>query len=361
MNSDIIREIALEAGSSVIPMRWDNKIFSLLDQRLLPAEERWIDYSRCEDVAMAITGMVVRGAPAIGITAAFGMVLAARELQHRHGHDFLEHWDRKAGMMISARPTAVNLRWAVERLSRAAAVAVQAGSTGMEVTEILEAEALAIWEEDIRGNIKMGNLGQEFLPDQGGVLTHCNAGALATGGYGTALGVIRAALSHGKDIRIHADETRPWFQGSRLTAWELLKDGIDVTLIVDSAAGIMMKSGRINAVVTGSDRIAANGDVANKIGTFQVAVLANYHRIPFIVAAPVSTIDTDMPDGDGIAIEERPGDEILSVCGTRIAAQGVKTVNMVFDVTPAQLVTAIITDKGVIRPPYGPAIKKLFA
>ncbi len=360
MNDGIIQNIAAEVGSCVIPIRWDSGCFSLLDQRLLPAEEKWIEYSAAGEVAAAIRDMVVRGAPAIGITAAFGMVLAAREAEEQQGRAFLEQWDREAARMIQARPTAVNLKWAVERLSRVAAVTVQAGSTGREVAEVLEAEAISIWEEDIRGNITMGRMGSELLPDSGGVLTHCNAGALATGGYGTALGVIRAAVSAGKNIRIYADETRPWFQGSRLTAWELIKDRMDCTVIVDNAAGLMMRLGKIKAVVVGSDRIAANGDVANKIGTYQVAVLADRHNIPFIVAAPVSTIDPDMPSGDSIAIEERGGEEIVSVFGSRIAARGVKTENLVFDVTPAELVTAIVTEKGVLKPPYGQSVSKLF-
>ncbi len=361
MDDTRIFEIAREAGSTVIPMRWSGGRFSLLDQRLLPAEEKWNFYENAEQVAEAIRDMVVRGAPAIGITAAFGMVLAAREAGSLSGREFLSRWDKQAANMIDARPTAVNLKWAVDRLSRVAAVAVQTGSSGREVAEILEEEAMAIWEEDIRGNLEMGRLGAGLLPEEGGVLTHCNAGALATGGYGTALGVIRAAVSSGRNLEIYADETRPWFQGSRLTAWELIKDGMDVTLLVDNAAGLMMKLGKVNAVVVGSDRITANGDVANKIGTYQVAVLARRHNIPFIVAAPVSTIDPDMPSGDAISIEERQGDEIVSVAGTRIAAQGVKTVNMVFDVTPAELVTAIVTEREVLRPPYGPSIQKLFS
>ncbi len=361
MDHHIILDIAAEAGSSVIPMRWEKGCFYLLDQRLLPTEEKWLKYTRARDVARAITDMVVRGAPAIGITAAFGMVLAAREAGDLEGRKFLEQWDIQAAHMIQARPTAVNLKWAVERLSRVAAVAVQTGTTGREVAEVLEAEAMAIWEADIRGNIEMGRLGAKLIPDSVGVLTHCNAGALATGGYGTALGVIRGAVAAGKNINIYADETRPWFQGSRLTAWELIRDNMEVTLLVDNAAGLMMKLGRIGAVVVGSDRIAANGDVANKIGTYQVAVLAKRHNIPFIVAAPVSTIDPDMPSGDAIEIEERDGEEIVSVYGTRVAAQGVKTVNLVFDVTPAELVTAIVTERGVLEPPYGPSVRKLFS
>ncbi len=361
MDDSRIHEIATSAGSSVVPMRWAGGKFSLLDQRLLPSEESWITLDTCQQVARAITDMVVRGAPAIGITAAFGMVLSARAASSLDGRDFLAKWDNDAALMIAARPTAVNLKWAVERLSRVASVAVQSGSSGRDVADMLEEEAMAIWEEDILGNIEMGRLGAELIPDSAGVLTHCNAGALATGGYGTALGVIRAAVSENRGITVFADETRPWFQGARLTAWELIRDGIGVTLIVDNAAGLMMKLGKIGAVVVGSDRIASNGDVANKIGTYQVAVLARRHNIPFIVAAPVSTIDPDMPSGDAISIEERDGEEIVSFAGRRIAASGVRTVNLVFDVTPAELVTAIVTEKGVLKPPYGPAIKKLFA
>jgi len=252
-----------KGNTSVVPLNWEKHVLYLLDQRLLPHEETWLSYRSAKDVAQAIKDMVVRGAPAIGITAAFGMVLAAYGLKHKNRDLFVEKWLEKAAFMLQARPTAVNLKWAVERLEKLARRHYEL-SPG-DLTAILEKEAISIWTEDVRANIAIGFHGQALLPETGGVLTHCNAGGLATGGYGTALGVIRAALSRGKKINVIADETRPWLQGARLTAWELIKDGIAVTLVVDGAAGFLMQKGQIKAVVVGADRIAANGDVPEKL------------------------------------------------------------------------------------------------
>ncbi len=358
MNNPVDR-LQKEGGSSVVPLEWDGTTLRLIDQRLLPHEEIWLEYRSGREVASAITDMVVRGAPAIGITAAFGLVLEAKEITAKDYEEFCEKWYSFADLMVRARPTAVNLRWAVNRLGRV--VDSHQNDDPLFITDLLEKEAILIWQEDIDANLAMGRLGQELLPDEGGVLTHCNAGALATGGYGTALGVIRAAVSQGKRIKVFADETRPWLQGARLTAWELVRDGIPVALLVDSAAGFLMRRGEIGAVVVGADRIAANGDVANKIGTYSVAELAQANGIPFYVAAPVSTLDPDTPSGDQIPIEERPEEEVLGFRGSMVAPAGVAARNLVFDITPHHLVTAIITEKGVLKPPYGPAISGCLA
>jgi methylthioribose-1-phosphate isomerase len=355
----LLNTLRREGGSKVVPFRWEKRVLHLLDQRLLPTEERWLSYTSGQEVAEAIRDMVVRGAPAIGITAAFGMVLAARECAERAPDRFAEAFVQEAQVMEAARPTAVNLRWAVERMT--GLLSGRSEASAHDLVSVMESEALSIWEEDVLANLAMGRLGQELLPEAGGVLTHCNAGALATGGYGTALGVIRAALSAGKNLRVMADETRPWLQGSRLTAWELLEDGIPVILIADSAAGFLMQLGEIDAVVVGADRIAANGDVANKIGTYGVAQLAKAHGIPFYVAAPVSTLDRGTPTGGDILIEERGGQEIVACAGQPVAPPGASARNPVFDVTPHHLVTAIVTERGVLRPPYGPAIHGCFA
>lgn len=319
----------------VTPLRWTGETLLLLDQRLLPAEERWVDCRNEDEVAAAIRDMIVRGAPAIGVAAAFGMALAAK-----HGRDL----SAAAGVLKRSRPTAVNLAWAVDRMLRAR------GSL---------AEAEAILHEDVEANMRMGRYGAELLGATATVLTHCNAGALATGGYGTALGVIRAAVESGKKIAVFADETRPYLQGARLTAWELQREGIDVTLITDNMSGHFFQQGKFDAVIVGADRIAANGDTANKIGTYTVAVLASVHDVPFYVAAPVSTIDIDTPSGEAIPIEERSAEEVVSAFGKRIAPEGVAVRHPAFDVTPARLITAIITDRGVLRPPYDASIAKV--
>lgn len=286
------------------------------------------------EVAAAIRDMIVRGAPAIGVAAAFGMALAAK-----HGRNL----SAAADILKRSRPTAVNLAWAVDRMLRAG------GSV---------AEAEAILREDVEGNMRLGRFGAELLGGTATVLTHCNAGALATGGYGTALGVIRAAVESGKTIAVFADETRPYLQGARLTAWELQQDGIDVTLITDNMSGHFFQQGKFDAVIVGADRIAANGDTANKIGTYTVAVLASVHNVPFYVAAPWSTIDIATPSGASIPIEERSADEVVSAFGKRIAPVGVAVRHPAFDVTPAKFITAIITDRGVLRPPYSESIAK---
>ena len=359
-NNDIPLSLLNDKGNtSVVPLRWEKHVLYLLDQRLLPHEETWLAYRSARDVTQAIRDMVVRGAPAIGITAAFGMVLAAYGLKDKNRDFFIEKWLEEAAFMLQARPTAVNLKWAVERLKRLIHRHYEL-STG-DFAAILEKEAISIWTEDVRANLSIGFHGQALLPETGGVLTHCNAGGLATGGYGTALGVIRAALSVGKEINVIADETRPWLQGARLTAWELIKDGIAVTLVVDGAAGFLMQKEQIKAVVVGADRIAANGDVANKIGTYSVAELARANNIPFYVAAPVSTIDPVTPSGDKIPLEERGPLEITTFSGREIAAKGVGVRNPVFDITPHHLITAIITELGVLTPPYGPAIYACFS
>ncbi len=341
-----------EAGSKVCPMRWEDGEFYLLDQRRLPFEETWLPCRSMVDVFNAIGDMVVRGAPAIGITAAFGMVLSLREGLKKDKKDIFAYVHSKGKELKEARPTAVNLRWAVDRMLNALSDAKG------DLVKAAEDEALSIWEEDVRANIEMGRLGGELLPDSGGLLTHCNAGALATGGYGTALGVARGGIKLGKDLTVFADETRPWLQGARLTVWELMEDGIPVVLNVDNASGFLMRTGRISAVVVGADRIAANGDVANKIGTYNVAVLARDNGIPFYVAAPVSTLDPLTHTGDDIPIEERASEEITTFSGIQTAPEHTVVVNPVFDITPWEYITAIITEKGVLRPPYESSIAK---
>jgi methylthioribose-1-phosphate isomerase len=348
-----------EGNTSVVPLRWGKHVLYLLDQRLLPHDETWLEYRSARDVAQAIGDMVVRGAPAIGIIAAFGMVLAAYELKDEDKGSLTEKWLDEAAFMLRARPTAVNLKWAIEKLTKL--TRRHSGLNPDDLAALLEKEAISIWTEDVKANLAIGFHGQALLPEKGGVLTHCNAGGLATGGYGTALGVIRAALSEGKEINVIADETRPWLQGARLTAWELIKDGIAVTLVVDGAAGFLMQKGQIKAVVVGADRITANGDVANKIGTYTIAELARANHIPFYVAASVSTIDPVTPSGDQIPIEERGPREITTFAGKEIAASGVRVHNPVFDITSHHLVTAIITELGVLTPPYGPAIYDCFS
>ena len=324
----------------VTPLRWDGDTLFLLDQRLLPGEERWIPCSTPAAVADAIRTMVVRGAPAIGVSAAYGMAMAAKR-----GDDLAQAADE----LKRSRPTAVNLAWAVDRMI---SVADAARRNGSDVVATLIAEAERIDREDLEANMRIGQFGAALLGQSATILTHCNAGALATAGYGTALGVIRAAVDGGKRIAVFADETRPYLQGARLTAWELQKDNIDVTLITDNMSGHFFQQGTFDAVIVGADRIAANGDTANKIGTYTVAVLASAHRVPFYVAAPHSTIDFNCPTGAGIPIEERSSTEVTEMFGERISPIGVPARHPAFDVTPARLITAIITDRGVLRAPY---------
>ncbi len=349
-----IDRLLTEAGSCVVPMRWSHGRFYLLDQRLLPQKKIWLSYDSCEQVAKAINDMVVRGAPAIGITAAFGMVLAAQELEGTSSKEFKDAFEQKAAKLKAARPTAVNLCWAVEHMKGL----VKEDMSQKQAALILEREALSIWKADVEANLAMAQFGQALLPDEAGILTHCNAGALATGGYGTALGVIRAAVKAGKKISVHADETRPWFQGARLTVFELMMDQIPVVLNIDSAAGILMKQGHVQAVIVGADRIAANGDVANKIGTYSLALIAKAHEIPFYVAAPTTTLDPNTTTGDQIPIEQRSASEITHVAGYAVSPAGSLALNPVFDITPSELITAIITERGVLTPPYESAIQK---
>lgn len=317
----------------------------ILDQRRLPQQEKWLHQDTVNDVFQGIRDMAVRGAPAIGIAAAAGMAIASTEVHSEE--NFVRGMTRAGDFLKSARPTAVNLEWAVNRMLDLAIKLSDKDHS--ERIKLLFQEAMEIQEEDIRMNLKIGRLGGELLPE-GTVMTHCNAGSLATGGYGTALGVIRGAREAGKHIRVVSCETRPFLQGARLTAWELLRDGFDVTMVTDNMSGHMMARGMIQAVVVGADRIAANGDTANKIGTYTHAVLAKRHNIPFYVAAPWTTIDLKTLTGADIVIEERNPNEVLFCGGTRIAPQGVRVFNPAFDVTPAELITAIITDRGVFRP-----------
>ncbi|AOU97629.1 S-methyl-5-thioribose-1-phosphate isomerase [Acidihalobacter yilgarnensis] len=318
---------------------WAGDCLRLLDQRRLPSDTVWIEASTVDEVASAIRDMVVRGAPAIGIAAAYGVAMAARAC----GSD-PDALDAALARLAAARPTAVNLRWAIER--QRGRIAEGAG----DLAAVLLAEAVAIHEEDVTANRRMGVLGGALI-ESGDVLTHCNTGSLATGGYGTALGVIRSAYADGRIGRVYADETRPWLQGARLTAWELVQDGIPVTLLCEGAAATLLARGEVSWVVAGADRIAANGDVANKIGTYSLAVLARYHGVRFMVVAPTSTIDMNTPDGAAIPIEERPADELLSLAGQPVAAAGAGAWNPVFDVTPAGLIDAIVTEAGIVEQP----------
>ncbi len=334
----------------------------LIDQRKLPLVESYLDLNTPQEVADAIREMVVRGAPAIGITAAFGLALSARIAADADGDDlgrFFERWDADCETIEAARPTAVNLGWAVRRLRALVEPMRQAGATAEEIVRALETDAQRIHDDDLASCQAMGAFGATLVPDEARILTHCNAGGLATAGYGTALGVIRGAVEAGKKIHVLADETRPFLQGARLTAWELLKDGIDTTLITDSMAGALMQRGDVTLVVVGSDRIAANGDIANKIGTYTVAVLAREHDIPFYVAAPMSTIDFDCPDGASIPIEERDRSEVVELFGTQVAPAEVGVENPAFDVTPAKFVAAIITERGIARPPFKQSLQAL--
>jgi len=338
---------------SVCAIDWQDGRLMLLDQRLLPQQESYLTFETPAAVAQAIQDMVVRGAPAIGITAAYAVVLAAKQHYAQHGKHWRESIPADLEALARSRPTAVNLVWAIERMRKGFAAI-----DGDPVAPLL-AEARAIHAEDIAANQRMGELGAGLLGDAQAVLTHCNAGALATGGYGTALGVIRAGWSAGKINHVFADETRPWLQGARLTAWELLHDDIPVTLLVEGAAAQLMKSGRVQWVIVGSDRIAANGDVANKIGTYSLAVNARHHGVKFMVVAPTSTVDMGCASGDDIPIEQRNAAEVLNAGGGRVAADGAEAWNPAFDVTPHELVDAIVTEKGVVPAPDADKMKAL--
>jgi len=338
-------------------IEWKNNMVVMIDQRLLPNEEVYRTYMDFLDVAEAIREMVIRGAPAIGVAAAMGIALGAIDIKSKERKEFVKQFNHICNVMAHTRPTAVNLFWAIDRMKRIVKENPKLGAD--ELKERLVEEAKRIYEEDIEINRQMGRHGSKLIKNRATVLTHCNAGALATAGYGTALGVIRAAIEEGKKIKVFADETRPFLQGSRLTAWELMKDGIDTTLITDNMSGYIMKKGLIDAVIVGADRIAANGDVANKIGTYSVAVLAKEHKIPFYVAAPISTIDLKIKSGDSIPIEERDIREVTHIKDIPIAPNAVKVKNPAFDVTPNRLVTAIITEKGIARKPFGKSISRL--
>ncbi len=332
------------------PIRFVAGQCQMLDQRRLPVEEVWHSYTTYQEIAEAIRTMVVRGAPAIGVAAAIGAWFGARDIESEASHEFYQQLEQICDHLAATRPTAVNLVWALERMKRFAHANLDRSVLELKIG--LEYEALAITQEDEGINRRLGQQGQALLADGARVLTHCNAGALATAAYGTALGVIRAAVAAGKQIAVIADETRPFLQGSRLTAWELQKDKIPVTLICDNMAGYLMSQGEIDAVIVGADRIAANGDVANKIGTYTVAVLAREHGIPFYVAAPVSTIDLALTDGSQIPIEERAGSEITQLQDVQLAPAGVTVRNPAFDVTPCRLVSAIITENGIVKGDY---------
>jgi methylthioribose-1-phosphate isomerase len=334
----------------IAPVRWSGDHLALLDQTRLPREESTRDYRRWEDVAEAIRTLVVRGAPAIGVAAAFGVALAARESREATVDELLADLDVAVKGLAATRPTAVNLFWALERMRRTAVDA--RGGTIAAVRERLLAEARTILDEDVAANRALGDHGATLVAPAARILTHCNAGALATAGYGTALGVIRSAHAQGKVALVWVDETRPVMQGSRLTAWECEREGIPHRLIADVAAASVMARGEVDLVVTGADRIAANGDTANKIGTYGVAVLARHHGVPFYIAAPWSTIDPALASGAEIPIEERDAEEVRRVGSQQTAPSRTPVYNPAFDVTPAALITAIITERGIFRPPY---------
>jgi methylthioribose-1-phosphate isomerase len=340
-------------------IEWTEEGVRMIDQRKLPTAEEYPVFKTYQEVAEAIRVMVVRGAPAIGVAAAMGVALGVRNSKANSLAELREEFKQITETLASTRPTAVNLFWAIERMKRLFKEIATENSERRAIAGRLIEEALAIQTEDIESNRRMGNFGQVLLPNSGTILTHCNAGALATAGYGTALGVIRSAIEHGKNLRVLADETRPFLQGARLTAWELWKDDIDVRVISDNMAGSFMRQGLIDAVIVGADRITANGDVANKIGTYSVAVLAKQHEIPFYVAAPFSTLDLKMPDGSHIPIEQRDPNEVTHMGGVRVVPEGVSVFNPAFDVTPHEFVTAIITDRGVATPPYTQSLARL--
>ena len=341
--------------AEIEPIRWQDDHLELLDQRLLPHQQQWLSVRSYQEVIGAIRQMSVRGAPAIGVTAAYGMALASREIDASAMEGFLSRLGEIGQELTAARPTAVNLSWAVGRCMEVASVCASPNEARGRLLE----EAIRIHQADVAANHAMGRHGAALLPDQGGVLTHCNAGALATAGWGTALGVIRSAWEQGKRLSVFCTETRPWLQGARLTAWELVQLGIPASLVVDSAAGSLMRQGRVQAVVVGADRIAVNGDVANKIGTYSLAVLAKEHGVAFYVAAPLSTVDLSIGSGEEITIEERAPEEVTTWAGTHIAADGIGVWNPAFDVTPHQYVSAIITEQGVAQAPYTQSLKAL--
>ncbi len=343
--------------SAITTLEWMDSGVRFLDQTKLPTEETYVTCRTHEQVADVIRHMVVRGAPAIGVAAAMGIALGIKNSTAENGAELKRDFDQICEVIGKTRPTAVNLFWAIRRMrEKFELLRVRPLA---QIKQALVEEARRMHAEDIAGNQALGKHGAALMPASGGVLTHCNAGALATCGYGTALGVIRAAVEQGKKIHVYADETRPFLQGSRLTAWELMKDGIPTTVISDNMAGAMMKQGKIGAVVVGADRIAANGDVANKIGTYSIAILAREHGIPFYVAAPFSTVDLETADGGGIPIEQRDSKEVTHIAGRQMVPAGVEVENPAFDVTPAKYVSAIVTEKGIARAPYAESLRRL--
>lgn len=347
-------EIDYARYDHVRPIRWTGEALELLDQRVLPFTVEYLTCTSSDDVASAIHSLAVRGAPAIGIAAAWGVVLAARNMDARNGAEAALKLEPALQRLNASRPTAVNLGWALARMRRV----LQQG--GADWRRVLEAEADAIAVEDLAANRHMGALGAALIAPGSGVLTHCNTGSLATAGFGTALGVIRAGVAQHRIDRIFAGETRPWQQGARLTAWELQQDGIDATLIADSAAAHLMKTGAVQWVIVGADRICANGDTANKIGTYQLAIAARHHGVKFMVVAPASTVDMQMPSGELIEIEERDPAEMLGIGGVRVVADGIHAWNPVFDVTPGNLIDAIVTERGVIQQPDPKSMRAAF-
>jgi methylthioribose-1-phosphate isomerase len=354
------KRLGIWLNKMIKTVEWTNEGIRMIDQRLLPGEEKYLMLRSCDEVAEAIKSMAVRGAPAIGVSAAMGLALGAQQSVGMSVADLEYDFDYLCEMMGKTRPTAVNLFWAIERMREAFTRAKNRTQDVEKIKRTLVDESLQILQDDLDANRSIGRFGAELIPDGATVLTHCNAGALATAGdYGTALGVIRGARDAGKRVAVIADETRPFLQGLRLTAWELAKDDIPVTVITDNMAGHVMKGGKVDAVVVGADRIAANGDAANKIGTYMVAVLAKRHAIPFYVAAPISTLDLSIPSGDHIPIEERDTREVTHVRDQQLGPDGVDVHNPAFDVTPNELITAIITDKGVARQPYIESLRRL--
>ena len=331
---------------------WQDDTIVMVDQRKLPAQEVYVRCHSAQEVAKAIRTMIIRGAPAIGVAAAMGIALGVKKSKAKGTTQLAVEFQKICDLMSATRPTAVNLFWAITRMKRSFAEGAQAGESPEELAARLEREARRIHDEDVESCRAMGLHGATIVPDRARVLTHCNAGALATAGYGSALGVIRAAVEKGKKIAVFADETRPFMQGARLTAWELVREGIETTVITESMAGPLMRAGEIDLVVVGADRIAANGDVANKIGTYTVAVLAREHNIPFYVAAPISTIDLATPDGEHIPIEERDQREVTHIGTSRLTPEGARIRNPAFDVTPHRYITGIITERGIFHPPY---------
>ncbi len=338
----------------------ENDTVVMIDQRKLPSQEVYVRCKTPAEVARAIKTMVIRGAPAIGVAAAMGVAIGVRRSQSTGTQKLAAEFYKTCELLAATRPTAVNLFWAIERMKRSFAAAVAAGESVDQIKDRLDREAQAIHDEDVASCRAIGAYGAEVVPAEATILTHCNAGALATAGYGTALGVIRGAVERGKRVAVLADETRPFLQGARLTAWELVRDGIPTTVITDNMAGAIMRTGHIDLVVVGADRIAANGDTANKIGTYSVAVLAKEHDIPFYVAAPLSTIDLNTPDGTSIPIEERNSREVTHLGGSQLTPVGALIRNPAFDVTPCKLITGIITERGIFRAPYTESLKRAF-